>query len=109
MKLSLVVELHHEGLTLQVSILWSKSPEKFRQVDVPTPELGGESITEGTIAEWTAKAQGSWRKQELLATCSNQDQYQCICLDDHKSHEIPVSIYSDRSKDFTTKNAHRVL
>ena len=26
------------------------------EVDVPTPELGGESITEGTIAEWTAKA-----------------------------------------------------
>ena len=26
-----------------------------RQVDVPTPELGGESITEGTIAEWNAK------------------------------------------------------
>ena len=25
------------------------------QVDVPTPELGGESITEGTIAEWNAK------------------------------------------------------
>ena len=23
---------------------------------MPTPELGGESITEGTIAEWTAKA-----------------------------------------------------
>lgn len=29
-----------------------------RQVDVPTPELGGESITEGTIAEWTAKVRG---------------------------------------------------
>lgn len=26
------------------------------KVDVPTPELGGESITEGSIAEWVAKA-----------------------------------------------------
>lgn len=30
------------------------------EVDVPTPELGGESITEGTIAEWTAKATAFW-------------------------------------------------
>ena len=29
---------------------------KSLEVDVPTPALGGESITEGTIAEWTAKA-----------------------------------------------------
>ena len=36
-------------------------------MDVPTPELGGESITEGTIAEWTAKALESKRLLPAMA------------------------------------------
>ena len=38
---------------------WARISASF-QVDVATPELGGESITEGAIAEWTVKAKGAW-------------------------------------------------
>lgn len=40
----------------------------FSKVDVPTPELGGESITEGTIAEWTAKVGENVKKDQVIAT-----------------------------------------
>ncbi|CAE7354454.1 dlst [Symbiodinium natans] len=37
-------------------------------VDVPTPELGGESITEGNIAEWIAKVGENVKKDQVIAT-----------------------------------------
>ncbi|CAE7948779.1 odhB, partial [Symbiodinium sp. KB8] len=40
----------------------------FSKVDVPTPALGGESITEGTIAEWTAKVGEDVKKDQVIAT-----------------------------------------
>eukprot|EP00434_Breviolum_minutum_P017611 symbB.v1.2.015546.t1/scaffold1164.1/size134582/1 len=40
----------------------------FSKVDVPTPELGGESITEGTIAEWNAKVGENVKKDQVIAT-----------------------------------------
>ncbi|CAJ1368617.1 unnamed protein product [Effrenium voratum] len=40
----------------------------FSKVDVPTPELGGESITEGSIAEWVAKVGENVKKDQVIAT-----------------------------------------
>eukprot|EP00439_Symbiodinium_sp_Y106_P039606 s4024_g4.t2 len=38
------------------------------KVDVATPELGGESITEGAIAEWTVKVGQNVKKDQVIAT-----------------------------------------
>ena len=48
-------KLHPRFLKRKAHLSSLTKNQPLDQVDVPTPELGGESITEGTIAEWNAK------------------------------------------------------